>query len=303
MPLWPVIVKPSIIVHGGAGGGRYSKDDKRFAELSRAVEEGLRAMRKGDAVDGVEAAVWHLEECGRFNAGRGACLTADGGMELDAAVMSGEGMRGAGVGCVTATHHPVSVARWVMENTPHVLMVGDKTTKLVRAAGLMVESLIPSKEAKKRFVLMSKQNADRVALLRRVEGGTVGAVAVDSSGLPAAAVSTGGMWYKLPGRVGDSAVIGAGIFADSKSGAACATGVGEEIIRLGLTMKACDLMKTHDAKSAARAAVSLMSRTRGKGNVGIITVDRKGRVGASFNTEAMGTAWFDSGRGRVRVRG
>ena len=104
---------------------------------------------------------------------------------------------------------------------------------------------------------------------------------------------------KLPGRVGDSAVLGAGIFADKRLGAACATGTGEEIIRCALTLRACVFMRSDDAQRAAAKAIAFITRERGKGTAGIITVDRKGRVGASFNAEAMGRAWWDGEKGRI----
>jgi beta-aspartyl-peptidase (threonine type) len=112
-------------------------------------------------------------------------------------------------------------------------------------------------------------------------------------------VSTGGRWLKLPGRIGDSAILGAGIFADSRTGAACATGTGEEIIRCALSFKACEFMRDETAAEAAKRAITQITRSRGRNNAGIITVDLKGRVGASFNTEAMGRAWFDQTKGRA----
>ncbi|MDG6981342.1 MAG: isoaspartyl peptidase/L-asparaginase, partial [Nitrososphaerota archaeon] len=117
-----------------------------------------------------------------------------------------------------------------------------------------------------------------------------------SDGVPAAAVSPGGVWMKLPGRVGDSAILGAGIFADKRQGAACATGTGEEIIRCALALRACGFMQADDAERAAAKAIAFISRERGKGTAGIITVDLEGRVGASFNTVAMGRAWWDGAK-------
>jgi len=102
--------------------------------------------------------------------------------------------------------------------------------------------------------------------------------------------------------VGDSAILGAGIFADSRLGAASATGTGEEIIRCALSLRACEFMKVCDAQTAARRAISYISRVRGRDNAGIVTIDRKGKVGASFNTEAMGRAWFDYSKGRAVAR-
>ncbi|HME18214.1 MAG TPA: isoaspartyl peptidase/L-asparaginase, partial [Nitrososphaerales archaeon] len=133
------------------------------------------------------------------------------------------------------------------------------------------------------------------------EGNTVGAAAIDSDGVPSAAVSTGGMWLKLPGRVGDSAILGAGVYAD-RTGAASATGTGEEIIRNALCLKACEFVKASGALTGARRAIGLISRVSGRGTAGIVTVDSKGRVGASFNTEAMGRAWYDNEKGRPVVR-
>jgi L-asparaginase / beta-aspartyl-peptidase len=292
-----------LIVHGGAGGARYPKGDRRFRELLEAVEVGMAAIRRGSGVDGVLAAVEYMEESGAFNCGRGACLTAGGTVELDAAVMTGAGLAGAGVGVVTCTHHPVSLARWVMENTKHVLIAGGSTVDYARLAGIRVEELRPSEAAKAKYEELTAKGGLNADLLRRMQGGnTVGAVAVGKDGVPAAAVSTGGMWLKLPGRVGDSAVLGAGIFADAKSGAASATGTGEEIIRVGLSRRACEMLARHGAGGAAREAISLISRTRGKGTAGIITVDLRGRVGASYNTEAMGRAWFDTAREKAYAR-
>jgi len=296
----------SIIVHAGAGSGKYPSDDKRYSELLNAVEAGWVAMKRGSSLDGVEAAVRYMEECGAFNAGRGSCLTVEGKVELDAAIMSGAGRRGAGVGAVTCTYHPVALARWVMEKTPHVLIAGERCRSHMHAADLVVERLRPSLASRLKFKGLTGQGTvgrQKVELWQRSqEGNTVGAVAVDATGVPSAAVSTGGMWLKLPGRVGDSAVIGAGIYADVEAGAACATGTGEEIIKNSLCLKACEYLRKVDAPAAATRAIELMTRTSGKGTAGIITVDLKGRVGVALNTEAMGRAWYDQAKGRPVVK-
>ena len=298
-------MKPSIIIHGGAGSGKYARGDKRFAGLIAAAETGMAALKKGSGLDGAVAAVEFMEESGLFNCGRGSYLTAKGDVEEDAAVMVGKDLAGAGVGNVTCTYHPVALARWVMENTDHVLIVGESCRDYARLAGIRVERVQPSESSKTKFAEFKTHLTYRrnLRLVRRFRtGDTVGAVAIGSDGVPAAAVSTGGRWMKLPGRVGDSAVIGAGVYADVKLGAACATGMGEEIIRCALTMKACEFMEGHDAKAAARLAITYITEARGRGNAGIITVDTKGRVGAAYNTMAMGRAWFDHERGRVVAR-
>ncbi len=271
-----------------------------------SVDEGMTAMRRGSSLDGVERAVAYMEECGAFNAGKGACLTTEGCVELDAAVMLGKGLKGAGVGVVTCTYHPVSLARWVMEKTPHVLVAGERCRVYAKAAEMKVEQVAPSEDAKTKFRLLTGQDVvDRgnLRLWRSIQqGNTVGSVAIDSAGVPSAAVSTGGVWLKLPGRVGDSAILGAGIYANGGAGAACATGAGEEIIRNSLCLRACEYLRKGDAASAARQAVRLMTKSSGKGTAGIITIDIKGRVGVSYNTEAMGRAWYDGSKGRTVVR-
>jgi beta-aspartyl-peptidase (threonine type) len=294
--------KGSIIVHGGAGGGKYPLHDRRVKELRKAVEEGMTAMGKGSALDGVEAAVVRMEESGAFNAGRGACTTIQGKIELDAAVMNGRGRTGAGVGLCTCTYHPVSLARKIMDGTKHVLVAGEHCRDLARINGIRVEEdeLRPSPRVLRKYsTLLSEMRHSNNKLLESLqkvsdEGNTVGAVALDPDGVPAAAVSTGGLWMKIPGRIGDSAVIGAGIYADDKSGAACATGIGEEIIRNAMSLNACVYMQHHgDAAIAARKAVSLMTKRSGRGTAGIITVDLRGRTGFAYNTTAMGRAWYD----------
>jgi len=299
------MLKGAIIVHAGAGSGKYAPGDARFKELASTIDEGLAALKNGSSLDAVEAAIRYMEGSGVFNAGKGSCLNVEGKLELDAAIMSGAGRRGAGVGCVTCTYHPVTLARFLMEKTPHVLVAGERCSEYLIPAGIPHERLRPSPASRKKFRSMEEQQRGRQLseLWRRLQGGsTVGAAALDSEGIPAAAVSTGGMWLKLPGRIGDSAIIGAGVYADSKKGAASATGTGEEIIRNALCMKACDFLPQGGAQAAAESAISLMTRASGPGTAGLITVDLKGRVGAAVNTEAMGRAWYDSSKGRTIVR-
>jgi beta-aspartyl-peptidase (threonine type) len=247
-----------------------------------------------------------MEECGVFNAGRGSCLTVSGEMQLDAAIIGGDS-KGAGVGLVTCTYHPVSLARWLMENTSSILVVGDDCRDYAKAAGLKPAKLVPTGASRKKLKRLTSEatghRRNNVELWNRLKGGsTVGAVAIDRNGLPSAAVSTGGMWLKLPGRVGDWAIIGAGLYADERRGAACATGTGEEIIRNFLCYKACEYMARLDAQPAARKAIAMMSRNSGKDTAGIITVDTKGGIAASWNTEAMGRAWYDHLRKRIMVK-
>jgi beta-aspartyl-peptidase (threonine type) len=295
-----------MIVHSGAGSGKFPRTDPRFRELKNALEEGLRETRRGSSVDGVTRAVEYMEESGVFNAGKGSCLTVDGRVQLDAAIMRGDSTKGAGVGVVTCTYHPVTLARWLMENTNHVLLAGEECRRYALAAGLKTFVLRPSKASLKRFGRLKAELSGagkwNVPLWERLqEGNTVGAVAVDSDGVPSAAVSTGGMWLKLPGRVGDSAVLGAGLYAD-QSGAACATGRGEEIIKNALCWNACEHIRELGAPKAARSVISVITKRSGAETAGIVTIDLKGRVGYAYNTEAMGRAWYDHTKGRPIVR-
>lgn len=249
----------------------------------------------------------HMERCGVFNAGKGACLTADRRIQLDAAVMTGERSKGAGVGLVDCTFRAVELARWVAENTPHVLLAGAECRNIAKAAGFRTTTLTPTAKQRQRYEELLEAGKDprvrNVDLWRRLQGGnTVGAVALDQDCVPAAAASTGGIWFKLPGRIGDSAILGAGVYADLHSGAACATGTGEEIIRNALTWNACAYMHSYDATEAASRAIGLVGRRSGRGTAGIVTVDLKGRVGWAYNTEAMGRAWWDSDKGRIVVQ-
>ncbi len=253
---------------------------------------GSRALSTGSSLEAVEAAVRYMEDSGAFNAGRGSVLTIDGRMQLDAAVMVGKGLKAGGVGACSCTHNAIALARFVMERTKHVLVVGEDCRSLALKAGLPLESLRPLPRVMKRFSGMR----------RRGPVGTVGAVAIDSNGVPASAVSTGGLWLKLPGRVGDSAIIGAGAYADGASGAASATGEGEEIMRMALTWEACRLMKIHDAMSAAELAIKNLTDARGIGLAGIITVDLKGRIGFAQNTRMLGLAYFEPKSQRPIVR-
>ncbi len=216
-------------------------------------------------------------------------------MQLDAAIMVGRGLRAGGVGACACTYHPTRLARFVMEKTKHVLIVGEDCEGLARRAGIKVEELRPTETVSKRY-----KSTAKVALVKPWHG-TVGAVAIDRSGVPAAAVSTGGTWFKLPGRVGDSAIVSAGIYADEATGAACATGIGEEIMRNALSWEACRLMKQSGAGAAARSVIDMITRRGGRGTAGIITVDRSGRVGFAYNTPTMGRGWFDNARGKILV--
>ncbi len=247
----------------------------------QAVSAGRSLLLAGkSALDAVEAAVRVLEDAPVFNAGYGAVLNAEGVAEMDALVMEGAKHRVGALGAVRRIKNPVSAARLVMERSPHHLLVGEGAEQFAAAQGVTLvqpESMIAPNRLNDPFN----------------EGGdTVGAVALDAEGHIAVAVSTGGIRGKLPGRVGDSPLPGAGAWADDPLGGACSTGWGETIIRSLLSVRAVDLLATHPtAQSAADAVMPIFARYDGDG--GLIMVDKAGGVGFAHNTPLMPVAWFE----------
>ena len=281
----------SLIVHGGAGD--WSADDGDGEALvgacRAAAQAGFEILRAGgSALDAATAAVVVLEDDPRFNAGTGSALTAEGEVECDASVMCGDGRAGA-VGALRDVKNPIRLARMVMERTPHVLLVG------AGASAFAVECGVPSL-APQALVTERMRDKWRAALARAAaapSGGTVGCVARDAAGHVAAATSTGGMMLKRLGRVGDSAVIGAGTYADDGAGAVSCTGVGEAFIKAAAAKQAVEALRAGRSPSeAAREVLPLVRRHGGSG--GLICVDTAGRVGLAFDTSGMAHAWIDT---------
>jgi beta-aspartyl-peptidase (threonine type) len=281
----------AVAIHAGAGAG---PGEPRDGAREQACGDGLaRALaaaeavlaRAGPALDAVEAAVRELEDDPQFNAGRGAVLTREGTAELDAAIMDGERLRAGAVAAITRVRNPVQLARRVLEDSPHVFLVGAGAERFAEEAGLAIV-------ANEYFITADRQRqlAARLWRLKLAEvgapadaapdefaGGTVGAVARDGAGRLAAATSTGGMNGKLPGRVGDSPVIGAGTYADNESCAVSTTGHGEWFLR---TVQAHDIAaRLRYGGSELRAAVDAAigeRLTRLGAYGGLIAVDHRG---------------------------
>lgn len=266
---------PALIVHGGAGadpGGRAELRDG----MRDAVGAGWRALAEGGtSLDAVEAAVRSLEDHPRFNAGRGSVLTSAGTVETDASIMEGDGLRNGAVGALSGVRNPVTLARRILDDGRHSFLVGDGA--LARARALGVPLCDPAD-------LVTEHQRRRLAAL---QAGTVGAVALDRFGTMAAATSTGGTPGKLPGRVGDSALIGCGTYAESTLGGVSCTGDGEAIIRVTLARRALDILKTvGEPGHACEVAVSVLVE-EGRGQGGLILVDWRGRVGWARSTTLM----------------
>jgi beta-aspartyl-peptidase (threonine type) len=235
----------------------------------------------GSALDAVLTAVTAMEDDPAFNAGVGSCLTADGTVEMDASVMDGARCAGGGAALVTTVRNPVRLAHAIMLDGRHVLLAGAGAEAFARRCALPTappESFITPRQRRRWEERLPSS------------GDTVGAVAIDRNGHVAAATSTGGRLGKLTGRIGDSAVLGAGTYADDLAGAASATGDGEAIITAGLAKAAVDALRSgrHPAR-VAEALVRRLARDRGAA-VGLILVDRFGRLGMAHSAEHMTTA-------------
>ena len=292
-----------LVIHGGAGVIERSKmtpekDVAIRAALNRALDTGSKMLSSGGtALDAVEATVKVLEDDPNFNAGRGSVLTHEGSHELDASIMDGRTRAAGAVAGATSTRNPISLARAVMEKSPHVLLAGDGADRFSREQGLKQVSnrYFSTPERRRQLEEMKAKNLSA----REVEYkyGTVGAVALDSQGHVAAATSTGGMTGKRWGRVGDSPLIGAGTYADDRGCAVSGTGWGEYFIRVGVAHEICARMRL-DGVSAQAAADAVMAEVKALGgDGGVIVVTPKGARVYSFNTAGMYRGMADqSGR-------
>ena len=285
----------TMAIHGGAGTLRRdamsaARGRRYHAGMRRALEAGrILLAAGGSALDAVTAAVVVLEDDPLFNAGRGAVFTAAGTQEMDAAIMEGREHRAGAVAGIFGPKNPILAARAVMEHSPHVLLTGDGALALCREQGLAFAD-------RDYFHTAARWRALQQTLARPAGGaeddearrhGTVGAVARDRQGNLAAATSTGGMTGKLPGRVGDTPIIGAGTFADNASCAVSATGHGEFFIRFCVAheVAARTLHRGEKLAEAARAVIENVGRIGGSG--GLVAVGRDGELALPFNCSGM----------------
>ena len=267
-------------------------DDTEFrAGLAAALAAGSAVLEGGgSAVDAVEAAVRVLEDDPQFNAGRGAVFTAEGRNELDAAIMDGASRAAGAVAGVTRTKNPVSLARAVMEHSPHVLLARDGADIFALEQGLpQVDPGYFRTELRWQALAAMKAAAARGETIfdKTLKYGTVGAVARDSNGHVAAATSTGGLTGKRWGRIGDSPLIGAGTFADDRSVAISATGSGEDFIRVGAAHEIGARVRLIGQVPQAAADTVIAQLRSIDGDGGVIFVGNDGSAGWSFNTPSM----------------
>ncbi|HUF94372.1 MAG TPA: isoaspartyl peptidase/L-asparaginase [Candidatus Limnocylindria bacterium] len=285
---------PALIIHGGAGADPGDSRAEVRAGMRTAVDAGWRALADGGtSLDAVEAAVRALEDHPRFNAGRGSALTSDGMVEMDASIMEGDRLVCGAVACVSRVASAVTLARRVLDEGRHVLFVADGAHAFARAHGLpLCDPATLVTEGQRRRLAARLTAGTAGPAVTPGAAGTVGAVAIDRHGTVAAATSTGGMMGKHPGRVGDSALIGCGTYADSTLGAVSCTGDGEAIIRVVLARRALEFLKeAGDPDYAAHVSVNLLV-DEGRGEGGLILVDWRGRVGYAHSTPLMPVAWM-----------
>jgi L-asparaginase / beta-aspartyl-peptidase len=292
----------AIAVHGGAGA-----DSQFLHQFKTAHEEGLNdaIMRGykvledgGPALNAVEEAVRSLEDNHLFNAGRGSALNNKGEVEMDASIMDGSNLKSGGVSMVSNVKNPVTLARFIMKNTNHVLLSGDGALDFAKNEDIELEPLsyfITDHQYEKFREKCNKEFLEE--LLRKRVHGTVGAVAVDHNGNVAAATSTGGTTNCLDGRIGDSCIIGAGTYANNETCAVSGTGDGEFLITAVIAHSISEAVfyKKCSVQEACDLVIHQYHKNT-KGEMGVISVDAKGEFGITFNCARMNRAWMSKSK-------
>ena len=287
---------PAIVIHGGAGWfSNMSPDEIKDLKkgLKMAADKGFDILENGgSSVDAVEAAIIILEDNPLFNAGRGSVYTSEERQEMDASIMTGKDNEAGAVSSVTNVKNPISLARHVMEETPHVMFTSSGAEKLARDNN--IEQVEQSYFA----------NPDRLKSLKKAQEnkkGTVGVVAIDKNRVITAGTSTGGMTNKAPGRVGDSPIIGAGTWVENNSCGVSATGHGEYFIRFSVAKEIC-VKARYQNKSIQQASTEVMNQLKEIGaDGGVIVMDNKGNYAFAFNTPAMARAYKDASSEVIKI--
>ncbi len=286
----------TIVCHGGAGGINYP--ERRRKGLIKATSIGYGILsQSGSSLDAVVEAVRILEDTPIFNAGTGSALNLMGVVEMDASIMTSD-FRFGGVGAITNVKNPIKVARLVMERTDHLLLCGEGATKFARLMGM---KYYDPKTKEKEHVWRRKWRSLQSPYMRTLREmaelyGTIGAVAIDKNGLISVGTSTGGMVMRLPGRVGDTPIIGAGTYAD-RNGGVSATGHGEEILRHMLAFHAVSLMARYPAQTAGKQVIDYATKYGCR--CGLVGINKKGEILCVRNTKAM--SWCSIKNGKMRM--
>ncbi len=283
-------MKPSLIVHGGAWDIPDEAIDACKEGCAAALAAGWKILCSGGyALDAIEAAIMVLEDDPVFDAGYGSHLNLDGRVECDAIVMDGQSLRAGAAAGLQRIKNPVRLARNVLEKCPHMMLVAEGAERFAKFSG--IELCDPAElisEAELNAYLRCRADEHAAEHHRGHEQGTVGAVAIDRRGRLFAATSTGGTCCKLPGRVGDSPLIGCGCYADVTAGGASCTGYGEAIMKVVMAKSAVDFLRHPQTPGprAAQSAVDLLAN-RGRGTGGLILLDSEGHPVFAFNTPRM----------------
>jgi len=298
----------SLAIHGGAGAlPRAEMTPERAETFHGALREALGVGQGvlaagGSSLDAVEATVAWLEDCPLFNAGRGSAFTREGVNEMEASIMDGATRRAGAAFLLRRVRNPVHLARRVMEHTPLVALAGEAAERFAVEQGLKLEPVEYFFTRERYEAMLRLRGTDQTALSEDVvvklpatdqeASGTVGAVAVDARGNLAASTSSGGTTNKFAGRVGQAAIIGAGVYAHNATCAISCTGYGEAFLRLAAAHEVSALIE-HRGFELERAAAIVIDRLREvDGRGGMVGVDREGRVALSFNTEGMYRGWI-----------
>lgn len=291
-----------LVIHGGAGVIKRTMSAQDQVEIraamTTALTRGFQQIQQGKpALDAVTAAITVLEDSPHFNAGRGAVFTHDGKNELDSSIMEGKTRRAGAVAGVHRVRNPILAARAVMEKSSHVMLVGDGAEAFAKEQGIrLVDPAYFKTEKRWQQLQKALDEEKRKTAVTDVEAvkhfGTVGAVALDASGVIAAGTSTGGMMNKRWGRVGDSPIIGAGTWADARCGVS-ATGWGEFYIRTHAASAVCERIKyLNETPAQAGQAVINREIVEMGGDGGAIVLTRNGEFAFPFNTDGMFRGWI-----------
>lgn len=284
-----------LVIHGGAGGPPKGvmppEEEKAYLQkLDEALQTGGTILQNGgSSLDAVEAVVRFMEDCPLFNAGKGAVLNEDGKVELDASIMDGKSLKAGAVAGVSTIKNPISAARKVMENSPHVMLIDGGAEAFAKKQGLEIvdPSYFITDKVKEKWE-KSKQQKQNEDMEPGKKHGTVGAVALDQNGNLAAATSTGGMMNKMRGRIGDSPIIGAGTYANNNTCAISCSGHGEYFIRNVVAYDISAMMEYRGIPLKEAAKIVIQEKLKSQGaDGGLIAVDKEGRYTMTFNTNAM----------------
>jgi len=300
----------SIMVHGGAGALDNINDEKialRYLDsIRRTLEHGREILQLGgSALQAVEACASLLEDDPVFNAGCGSVLNENGKVEMDAAIMDGRDLEAGAVAAIENIANPVQLARLVMSKSEHVMLIGAGAMRFADHCGiprvpetyfLTPDRIAQLQEARRqRKIMLDHDSTDDDSEDQKY--GTIGAVAMDSSGNLAAATSTGGIVNKRMGRVGDSPIIGAGVYADNETCAVSATGYGEDFMRTVIAKTISDFiyLNNMNAEQATKAGIEYLTR-KVKGRGGVIVIDKDGNCSSAYSTKKMIHGWIEKGK-------